>query len=124
MVCVPPNQLCGRNFLIKNFVNTPYKSKILVNLPYKLGHISFKKRALPPLPPFWTIFYQYSRPSHPLLQHRGEVSVGIIKQAEAEVVPSSSSVKSKLCLVKLLLEIKLMGGWVLKMKLMLTQLSN
>ena len=30
----------------------------------------------------------------------------IYKQAEAEVVPSSSSVKAKLCLVKLLLEIK------------------
>ena len=30
-----------------------------------------------------------------------------VKQAEAEVVPSSSSVKAKLRLVKLLLEIKL-----------------
>ena len=62
-----------------------------------------------------------------------------VKQAEAEVVPSSSSVKAKLSLVKLLLEIKRsfssdfrdffcgggwLVGWVLKMKLMLTQLST
>ena len=51
-------------------------------------------------------------------------------------MPSSSSVKAKLSLVKLLLEMKLsfssdfytfpagVVGWVLKMKLMLTQLST
>ena len=57
-------------------------------------------------------------------------SVYICKQAEAEVVPSSSSVKVKLNYVKLSkcgflnFSCGWLGGWVLKMKLMLSQLST